>query len=519
MTTEAKVGAFVLGCFAVLAFTVIYLLNAQYSGGTVHYRTYLRYAGGLEPGASVLYGGMNVGKVTAVRPWAADPTRIEILLEVKKDTPLNEKSVAKLGFVSVMNSAALSITTGTIDAKRLPPDSTIASQEAASLDEIAGKLATVADSANTLITQAQGELNDISGNMNHLLANLDTMTGPRNQKKVQAILDNIDRLVADERPKIERLTDQLARVSEHADDTIQNVNGTVTDLRAPMRKDLAELQTTLEEAKGLLQSMQIIVRANDYKIDDTVENLREATDNLNQFTNSLKQRPWSLVRSETTRGPPGSEISAGREENRHEKTSKRACIDVGDLTRPDRLRQEVRYPAYYTLNLPAPPDPPAPENVRTSIAVREFQSPGYLRQGPIVYRTTPEEIGFYEYHRWAADPRTLVTSAVIDHLRASGQFSMVSMYNGRPNNDYIFSGKLEKLEEVDYQAGVKVEVAMSAQITRVATGATVWSNAVSETGPVSQRNVPGVVSEMNRTVELAINKLLSTVPAPLGSER
>ena len=296
MSTEAKVGAFVVSCFAVLAFTVIYLLNAQFSGGTVDYRTYLRYAGGLEPGASVLYGGINVGKVTAVRPRAADPTQIEILLEVKKDTPLNEKSVAKLGFVSVMNSAALSITTGSIDAKRLPPGSIIASRESASLDEIAGKLATVADSANTLIAQAQGELNEISGNVNHLLANVDTMTGPRNQKKVQAILDNIDGLVADERPKIDRITDQLAKVSQHADDTIQNVNGTVTDLRDPMRKDLAELQTALEQAKGLLQSIQTIVRANDYKIDDTVENLREATDNLNQFTNSLKQRPWSLIR-------------------------------------------------------------------------------------------------------------------------------------------------------------------------------------------------------------------------------
>ena len=180
---------------------------------------------------------------------------------------------------------------------------------------------------------------------------------------------------------------------------------------------------------------------------------------------------------------------------------------------------KLRYPAYYTLNLPAPPDPPAAENVRTSIAVREFQSPGYLRQGPIVYRRTPEEVGFYEYHRWAADPRTLLTSAVVDHLRASGQYSMVSTYDGRPNNDYVFSGKLEKLEEVDYDSGVKVQVAMSAQITRVATGATVWSNAVSETGTVSQRNVPGVVSEMNRTVDLAVNKLLSTVPAPLASER
>jgi ABC-type uncharacterized transport system auxiliary subunit len=180
---------------------------------------------------------------------------------------------------------------------------------------------------------------------------------------------------------------------------------------------------------------------------------------------------------------------------------------------------KLRYPAYYTLNLPAPPDPPASESVRTSIAIREFQSPGYLRQGPIVYRTTPEEVGFYEYHRWATDPRTLVTSAVIDHLRASGQFSLVSMYDGRPNNDYVFSGRLEKLEEVDYESGVKVEVAMSAQITKAATGATVWSNAVSETGTVSQRDVRGVVSGMNRTVDLAINKLLATVPVPLAGER
>ena len=43
---------------------------------------------------------------------------------------------------------------------------------------------------------------------------------------------------------------------------------------------------------------------------------------------------------------------------------------------------------------------------------------------------------------------------------------MVSMYDGRPNNDFVFSGRLEKLEEVDYQAGVKVEVAISAQITK-----------------------------------------------------
>ena len=296
MTTEAKVGAFVLGCFAILAFTVIYLLNAQMSGGTVPYRTYLRYAGGLEPGAPVLFGGINVGRVKAVRPAITDPTKIEILLDVKEGTPLNEKSVAKLGLVSVMSGAALSITTGSNEAKRLPANSSIPSQEAASIDEIAGKMAGVADNANELITQVRGELEGITGDAHTLLTNLNSMTGKPNQQRIQAVLDNVNGMLATERPKIDRLTDQLNTLTQHADATIQNVNGTVADAREPLRKDLTELQTTLQQAKALLTDMQVMVRANDYKIDDTVENLRVATDNLDQLTDSLKQRPWSLIR-------------------------------------------------------------------------------------------------------------------------------------------------------------------------------------------------------------------------------
>ena len=244
----------------------------------------------------MLFGGISVGKVTAVRPAASDPTKIEILIDVKQNTPVNEKSVAKLGLVSVMSGAALSITTGGNDARRLPPGSTIASQEAASLDEIAGKMAVVADNANSLITQARGELDGISRDARSLLANLNTVTGKPNQHKIQAVLDNVNEMLATERPKIDRLTDQLNALSQHADDTIQNVNGTVSDVREPIRKDLADLQSTLLQAKQLLSDMQVLVRANDYKIDDTIENLRTATQNLDELTESVKQRPWSLIR-------------------------------------------------------------------------------------------------------------------------------------------------------------------------------------------------------------------------------
>jgi ABC-type transporter Mla subunit MlaD len=296
VTTAAKVGAFVLGCFSLLAFTLIYLINAQLGEHMVPYQTYLRYAGGLEPGASVLFGGIDVGKVKAVRPALSDPTKIEILLDVKDNTPLNEKSVAKLGLVSVMSPAALSITTGSNDAKRLLPGSTIQSQEAASLDEITGKVAVVADNANGLITEVRGDLQGINGEARTLLANLNTVTGKPNQEKIRVLLDNVNGMLATERPKIERLTDQLNVLSQHADETVQNVNGTVSDVRQPVLKDLAELQNTLVEAKHLLADMQALVRANDYKIDDTIENLRTATENLDDLTESVKQRPWSLIR-------------------------------------------------------------------------------------------------------------------------------------------------------------------------------------------------------------------------------
>ena len=174
----------------------------------------------------------------------------------------------------------------------------------------------------------------------------------------------------------------------------------------------------------------------------------------------------------------------------------------------------VRYPTYYTLNVPPAPDPPAAAGVRASVAIREFRSPVYLRQGPLVYRTSPEQIGFYDYHRWATDPRDFVTSAIADRLRASGNFADVTVYDGRSHADYIITGRLEKLEELDYEGGVKVEVALSAQMTDIHTGTTVWANSASDIENVAQRNVSAIVSEMSYTMDRTIEKLLSSIPSP-----
>jgi len=174
----------------------------------------------------------------------------------------------------------------------------------------------------------------------------------------------------------------------------------------------------------------------------------------------------------------------------------------------------VQYPAYYRLNLAPPTDPPMRGDALPSIAVREFRAPDYLREGPIVYMASPDRIGFYEYHRWAVDPRQAVTLALVEHLRASGNFRLVKIYDGRNDVDYVLSGRLEKLNEVDYEGGVQVEVALSAQVTELHNGNTIWANAAAAKGKVEGRNVSSVVAQMSNLTDRSIEELLKSLTLP-----
>jgi len=299
MKTEAKVGAFVLICAAILLITVYRVTSAQIRGARVSYKTYLRNAGGLEPGADVLFGGITVGDVTAVRPDAQDPTRIEILLDVKQGTPLNAKCVARLGSVTLVTNPVISISTGMNESLRLPPGSVIPSEETLSVDDAERKVVALADSAHTLMDALQTDVRDAQ----RLIANLNNITGKPNQQRVANILANADTIVARTSPKIDQISDQLVKLTNEANGvaskmgpavdnvnaTVSNANETITSLRQPTQADLAEVKKTLTE-------LQVQLRAKDQDLTYTIENVRMITDNLNELTESVKERPWSLVR-------------------------------------------------------------------------------------------------------------------------------------------------------------------------------------------------------------------------------
>ena len=252
MSTEAKVGLFVVIAAVLAIGTIYYVGNEQWGHHVIPYRTYLRYAGGVEPGSEVLFGGITVGRVSSVRAWDEDPTEIELLLEVKEGTPINANCTAKLGTVSLMASPAISITTGSKQAARLKPGDAIPSEETVSIDDMARKLAGIADTAQGLIAQVQGEIRGISGEANTLLANLNEAAGSANRRQIAEILSKTNTMITEQSAKIDRITDQVmiatadadaavkkvAPLVDHADATVGSVNATIDELREPLHQDL-----------------------------------------------------------------------------------------------------------------------------------------------------------------------------------------------------------------------------------------------------------------------------------------
>jgi uncharacterized lipoprotein YmbA len=143
--------------------------------------------------------------------------------------------------------------------------------------------------------------------------------------------------------------------------------------------------------------------------------------------------------------------------------------------------------------------------------VREFACPQYLCEGRIVYRSSAEGVGFYEFHRWAVSPRQAITQSMTDALRAQSVFNTVSLYERGSESAYVLTGTIERLEEVDEDRDVRAVCTISVQLTDTRTRSVVWNHTVSEEVRVAQRNVAGVVSSLSAAARTTVDRLAASV--------
>jgi len=180
----------------------------------------------------------------------------------------------------------------------------------------------------------------------------------------------------------------------------------------------------------------------------------------------------------------------------------------------------VRYPAHYVLDVaPARPAPAASPSALGPLVVRELACPPYLCEGRVVYREEPHRVGFYDYHRWALNPRTALTRVLADRIRGSSLFESVTVAGSPARAAYLLRGEIERLEEVDEKTSVHAICTISVEIIDVSSGTATWRSTASETVQVPQRDVAAVVVALGVASRTVADRLVASMATELPARR
>jgi phospholipid/cholesterol/gamma-HCH transport system substrate-binding protein len=325
---EANRERTLVGLFVLIAGGLLFGTLVELSSGvgnpTVAHRTYFKFAGGVQPGAPVRYGGLAVGKVTKVRVDPGNSTRIEIAIEVNKDAPLKTDSVAKITTLGPLTDNYIEVSTGTEGAPPAPPGSTLQSIEAFGLPQLSDAAQTMVpelqkalqkvnqnlDGLQVTIARANDLLNDGNRtNIAHTLSGI-SQTVAEARPKVGESLDNLNGLLTDARPKVsasltnvqqltaklDPLLDDLKTTTTRANDTLAHVDATLLENRPDIRASVAGLRETVTKSTILLNQLSQTLDQNSDNIDGMLENIRMTAENLRVLTETVARSPASLIR-------------------------------------------------------------------------------------------------------------------------------------------------------------------------------------------------------------------------------
>jgi phospholipid/cholesterol/gamma-HCH transport system substrate-binding protein len=318
---EIKVGALMVVA------VVVFLSALVFVGGVnllrkkrVTYTTYFKFAGGVEPGNFVRFGGLKVGTVSAAEIDPQDLTRIRVRLSVREGTPFRANSTARISTLGFLGENYVEVSPGTRDAPLLKPGSEIRAEEIVQLADVFNNVNNVTVNANKLVNDLDDRFLILANNANELITNLNGVVSAENRQRIDSALANVDAMLAETRPQLRSTMANLDSASaklgptiEKADATMDKSNTLVTNLNSVVEQNREEIHATLlemhralEDAKRLMVNLNDTLVSNRTNLDEALENIRASSQNLKQFTDTIKRRPFSLIRikAEKERVPP-----------------------------------------------------------------------------------------------------------------------------------------------------------------------------------------------------------------------
>ena len=327
--TEIKAGILVLASFVILVGFLVAIRGCRPADDTA--KTFFAVftdISGLNRGADVRFGGVRVGKVTAIEPDPDDRARIRVTAVVEGDVPVNHGSVATIEQVTMTTEKHLEISTGGADEPLHENGDLVTSSgggglfDIPDLEGVTSRLETMLDGINALLGVGGSEGADapVAVDLAEVLASLKTTLdeGAETARSAGAVID-------DNRAGIEQIVDRLAALEETATELMAQLNGVIEENRGSIHQSfgnleqltgelnkrvdelVATLQTTLQYLQDLGGNSSDLLDEQRPTIEEMLLNLQETTRNLKEFSRILADRPDALIRGKGKQGRTNGE--------------------------------------------------------------------------------------------------------------------------------------------------------------------------------------------------------------------
>jgi phospholipid/cholesterol/gamma-HCH transport system substrate-binding protein len=308
---QALVGLFVIVAAAVLIATV-FGISGAFGRTAKSFHAFFPFAGGLEVGSTVRYaGGPKVGRVAKLRIDPQNPANIEITLAVQTDLPVKTDSHVRIMSMSPLGDNHLEIVPGSPQAALAKDGSTLPSDRYIDLNAITERINEIAPEAQQLLHT----LNDRATELKVTIARVNDLLNDENRSNLTGTLAQTRQMISENRPAIKAtlghlntsseklgpLLDDLRKTSAEANKTLDHVDGLIGENRADVRKAVVELRKSLTNVTDLTERIDQTLDVNSENIDEMLDNFRHVSENLKEFTETIKTKPYTLLRASSPR--------------------------------------------------------------------------------------------------------------------------------------------------------------------------------------------------------------------------
>src|SRR3984893_15139436 len=171
----------------------------------------------------------------------------------------------------------------------------------------------------------------------------------------------------------------------------------------------------------------------------------------------------------------------------------------------------ARPASYYQLTAPSnnAADPPS-DAFPVTIIMGTLTSSHLYREDHIVYSCSGENMGIYEYQRWAEPPTEMIQDVIFRSLRSSGRYRSVHSLRSSVRGDYLLHGHLYDFKEIA-GSSMAARFSLELELRDTKTGDTVWTHVYNHDEPVAGKNVSAVVAALNRNVQRATNEFTASL--------